>query len=928
MRHRLIPIINIYRIFAVASLFMALFSYKAWGQSLGDPIVNITFGSGTATRPGPLQTDSGTTTYIYAGTGFPNDGYYTIANSTAGMLPGWWTTTDHTGNAGGYMMIVNGSYQPGIFYTRTVAGLCGSTKYQFAAWLKNLLNYNGILPNVTFSIETTSGTVLGTGTTGDIPTANTWVQYPFTFTTPTGIDNVVIKMTNNAPGGIGNDIAIDDITFRPYGDPVSAALNSSSATTQTFCAGTSQTITISAASTLASGYSQKLQQQLNGVWTDQSAPTTNSSFSIASPTIAGTYHYRLVTGQSVNISSSECVVASNELLVTVAPTPTASFTGAASTCLGSPTPFVDKSTTGGGTISSWQWDFGDGQTNTSQNPLHTYAAAGNYTVNLTVTNSNGCTAAAMPLSVHISSLPVALFSYSTPDCVTSAVTLTDKSTFAEGTITTWAWDYGDGAADSKTTNATFQHIYTATGNYTVQLVVTTNTGCVAQAMQTIVISPLPVVDFITPDVCLADASAMFTDGTTITDGSNSQFTYLWNFGDAKATAANPNTSTAKNPSHKYSKADIYQVSLTVTSNNGCVVNKTKSFTVNGSIPVANFNILNPADLCSNREVLFTNQSTVDFGSITKIEIFYDYGNNPTVVETDDNPTPGKLYRHTYPQFHTPSKMNYQVRMLAYSGGTCVSEKDVNITLLATPQLTFNVPSTICLNAGTLQLSATENSGISGSGVYSGTGISSTGLFNPEAAGVGKFTITYVYTAINACADTLSGSITVNSVPTVNAGTDVTVLQGGNTTFAATAIGDSLTYARVPTAGLSSANILNPVVTPIFDITYTLTAINKLGCSASASIKVKVLKAPIVPNGFTPNGDGVNDTWNIKYLDTYPDCTVEVFNRNGLKVYSSIGYPAPWDGTFNGALLAPAVYYYLINPKHGRSPISGWVTIIK
>jgi hypothetical protein len=330
MRYRLNSFSNIYRIFGVVLLSLTLFSYKVAAQSLGDPIVNITFGSGTATRPGPLKADSGTTTYTYEGTNFPNDGYYTIANSTAGMLSGWWTTTDHTGNPGGYMMIVNGSYQPGIFYTRTVAGLCGSTKYQFAAWIKNLLNYSGILPNVTFSIETSSGTVLGSGTTGDIPTANTWVQYPFTFTTPPGIDNIVLKMTNNAPGGTGNDIAIDDITFRPYGDPVSAVLNGSAAS-QTFCAGTSQTLTINASSTLAAGYSQKLQQQVNGVWTDQAAPTTASSFSIASPTIAGTYYYRIVTGQTINISSSECVVASNELVLTVASTPVAASKGAANT---------------------------------------------------------------------------------------------------------------------------------------------------------------------------------------------------------------------------------------------------------------------------------------------------------------------------------------------------------------------------------------------------------------------------------------------------------------------------------------------------------------------------------------------------------------------------------------------------------------------
>jgi gliding motility-associated-like protein len=80
--------------------------------------------------------------------------------------------------------------------------------------------------------------------------------------------------------------------------------------------------------------------------------------------------------------------------------------------------------------------------------------------------------------------------------------------------------------------------------------------------------------------------------------------------------------------------------------------------------------------------------------------------------------------------------------------------------------------------------------------------------------------------------------------------------------------------------------------------------------------------------FTPNGDGVNDTWNIKYLETYPGNTVDIYNRQGEKVYSSIGYASPWDGRYKGAILPTGTYYYIINPKNGRKLISGNVTIIK
>jgi gliding motility-associated-like protein len=90
----------------------------------------------------------------------------------------------------------------------------------------------------------------------------------------------------------------------------------------------------------------------------------------------------------------------------------------------------------------------------------------------------------------------------------------------------------------------------------------------------------------------------------------------------------------------------------------------------------------------------------------------------------------------------------------------------------------------------------------------------------------------------------------------------------------------------------------------------------------------VLKKLGVINTFTPNGDGFNDTWTIKYLESYPGNTVDVYNRYGEKVYSSTGYGIPWDGTYKGANLPSGTYYYIINPKNGRKVVSGSVTIIR
>ncbi|OOQ59484.1 gliding motility-associated C-terminal domain-containing protein [Mucilaginibacter pedocola] len=83
-----------------------------------------------------------------------------------------------------------------------------------------------------------------------------------------------------------------------------------------------------------------------------------------------------------------------------------------------------------------------------------------------------------------------------------------------------------------------------------------------------------------------------------------------------------------------------------------------------------------------------------------------------------------------------------------------------------------------------------------------------------------------------------------------------------------------------------------------------------------------------PNTFTPNGDGVNDTWSIPALAGYPKCRVEIFNRYGTLVYNSVGYAKAWEGKFNGAPLPVGSYYYIIYPDVKQQKISGSVTILR
>jgi gliding motility-associated-like protein len=109
-------------------------------------------------------------------------------------------------------------------------------------------------------------------------------------------------------------------------------------------------------------------------------------------------------------------------------------------------------------------------------------------------------------------------------------------------------------------------------------------------------------------------------------------------------------------------------------------------------------------------------------------------------------------------------------------------------------------------------------------------------------------------------------------------------------------------------------------------TVSLTVTDANGCQATRQVKVAD-ECPIVviPNAFTPNGDGINDTWVIEGLDSTG--TVKVFSRWGAEIYQSVGYATPWNGECSGKKLPSGVYYYIVTAKNGTQKFSGALTII-
>lgn len=307
----------------VAITFAPSIQAQLCSGSLGDPAVNITFGNGGADSSGNTPTNG----YIYTNSTCPNDGFYTVTKTTSGCFGNSWHTVnnDHTG--GGSFMLVNASFEPGDFFVATVKDLCPNTTYEFAAWIINVLNRFGIKPNLTFSIETPGGDTLQQYFTGDIlesPTP-TWKQYGFYFVTPINNPVIVLRIRNNAPGGSGNDLGLDDITFRSCGATITSDIVNSPDTVDV-CEGNMNAYTFVAevSSSYASPVYQWQESTDSGkTWVDIAGADSLKYF--YEPKVApGRYSYRLAVTERTSAGFKACRIASNVVMINVHANPATS----------------------------------------------------------------------------------------------------------------------------------------------------------------------------------------------------------------------------------------------------------------------------------------------------------------------------------------------------------------------------------------------------------------------------------------------------------------------------------------------------------------------------------------------------------------------------------------------------------------------------
>jgi len=497
-----------------------------------------TYKYGTGTYGAPIEG----TAYHYA-TGAPDDGYYYVIKSQSSwVVPGG--ISDHTGN-GGYFLLVNAAYSKDEFYRQRVTNLVPGVSYTISFYAANISPGHPVVPNVTYGLQDTAGTIVNSASTGNITTTNTWTLYSFTFTATTSRADLFLR--NNTIGGDGNDIAIDDISINPVIPTLPPSSGSS-----TICIGSSYTFTNS---------------QSGGVWTSSNPtvatinPTTGAVNGKAAGQAIFSYSYTNAIG---------CIGAvTNTVTVAASPVITVTDKQGGSICQNQQdslfTNFITESTapytykwtvipTGGATLTS---------TNT-QNTSTTATIANKYIYTSTVTDAVGCIVrASLPITVVAHSAPTVVAANNSVGCLGSTFNLTSAVTGGTAPFN-YLWSgtpTGNGLGVTNTQNTTATP--TANGTYTYTVNVSDAFCSNVTASTTVNMGVVVTASNFASSQCTNTLDSVFATAS----GGNGALTYLWSSSPANATYSPNNTSARAGVS--LSTLGLYTFNVLVTDSRGC-----------------------------------------------------------------------------------------------------------------------------------------------------------------------------------------------------------------------------------------------------------------------------------------------------------------------------------------------------------------------
>ncbi len=511
-------------------------------------------------------------------------------------------------------------------------------------------------------------------------------------------------------------------------------------------------------------------------------------------------------------------------------------------------------------------------------------------------------------TIQVNARPRATFTIPASGCLPAngQVLFNNTSTIPDGQTMSWLWNFGDPNANAGNPNTSTAlnptHNY-GEGTYTINLQATSSNGCVKDSSITATFAVTPVLNYAAIPAICENAAPVSVASATVTNGVAGTGVY-----------SGPGTDAAGMFDPAVAGYGTHTITYSFTSAGGCTQATTQTIQVHAR-PRTTFTIPASGCLPATGQVLFTNTSTIpDAQTMTWLWNFGDPNANA------GNPNTSTVLNPS----HSYGEGSYTITLQATSSNGCVKDTVVTTSFAVTPALVFAPLTNVCQNPGAATSSvaaASTTNGVTGTGTYSGPGVSADGLFDPNVAGPGVHTITYSFTSAGGCTASITNTVEVYPRPAASF-----TASGNNSTC----LGQGVTLTNtstIPTGSISTWNWnLGDGNTPSlnngnpFTVNYTaagsytvqLVAISDRGCfSEAVSQTVSVRPLPVtdftLPTGICMPGGAATFTNQTSVADNSGLSYAWNFGDGNTSVASGPSHVYAVAGTYNVTLTATSAF---------------------
>lgn len=631
-------------------------------------------------------------------------------------------------------------------------------------------------------------------------------------------------------------------------------------------------------------------------------------------------------------STGPCPVNKDTIIVTVEPSPIVNASADQTVCADNAIALLDGNISGGATTGEWS-SLGTGTftpntstLNTSYIPSPTDTLNGAVTLVLTATGFGSCNVETDTMVITITGAPTVEAGVDTIwVCSNNANVALSGSVSGPTTSGKWTTT-GNGlfSPDNLLLITNYQPSPSdiISGEITLYLE-STNNGTCSGAMDSVkvIFTESPVADAGINIIACVNENSVELQGAI----SGPTTTGIWSGGSGNYTSSETDLSASYSPTAAEILSGNLVLTLTSTNNNTC---NSESDFLQIDFVAAPFSNFSATDVCLNEATDFNDASLPGYGTITNWEWDFD----DTFTSSLQN------YSHTYNSYGI-----FDVQLIVTTNVGCSDTVLIPVTVHELPVagFTFEVSCTGSdVEISFIDASTTDLDSIN-TYVYDfgGQGSGSSNA-NPTQNFIGSddFEITQIVTTYNGCIDSVVSIITIPERPQAGFYYNTTngLNIGAEFDFIDTSF-NAIDYFWDFGEG-STSNLQDPSNTYWVNGAYIVTqhVTGAFGCTDSTSILIKINTvtteiSTLIPNAISPNGDGKNDVWKLNFINLlYPDAAVQIFNRWGQQIFTSIGYQTPWDGTFDMELVPDGTYYYVINlnQESNPEPFTGTILVLK